>query len=83
MIEKLKGLKGILFRVDSRTIYLYAFFTGVLTGGVALLFHFAIHGLSHLLFDDLAHFPLPEASPTTFAYIILAKRRRERELTSF
>jgi chloride channel protein, CIC family len=64
-MEKLKGLKGILSRVDSRTIYLYAFFTGVLTGGVALLFHFAIHGLSHLLFDDWAHFPLPEASPIT------------------
>lgn len=65
MPGKFDRLRNLLFKVDSRTIYLYSFFTGILTGGVALLFHFAIHGLSQFLFDDLARFPLPEASPTT------------------
>ncbi|HCU24299.1 MAG TPA: chloride channel protein, partial [Deltaproteobacteria bacterium] len=65
MLKKLNGLKTLLFRVDSRTIYLYSFFTGILTGGIALLFHFVVDGLSGLLFDKTARFPLVEVSPTT------------------
>jgi len=65
MFEKFKNLKGLFFRVDSRTIYLYSFFIGLVTGGVAILFNRAIHFLSHLFFDRLAQFPL-DSSPSIF-----------------
>ncbi len=53
-----QNIKQALLQVDSRTIYLYAFLTGLLTGAIALLFHFAIHQVNYLLFDHLANFPL-------------------------
>lgn len=48
----------MFFRVDSRTIYLYAFMVGLLTGAVAIAFSTLIHFLSNFLFDRLARLPL-------------------------
>jgi len=65
MLAKLRTIKSIFSRVDSRTIYLYSFLTGILTGGIALLFHFAIHSLTQLFFEDFAKYPMLSIAPTT------------------
>lgn len=62
MFAKFAALRSAFLRIDARTIYFYAFGVGVLTGGVAILFHFAVHNLSHLFFDHLAHFPLESST---------------------
>jgi H+/Cl- antiporter ClcA len=64
VLEKLKNLKGVFFRIDSRTVYLYSFIIGCLTGAVAILFYQCIHSLTELLFDQWARFPLAQAQST-------------------
>ncbi len=60
MWEKFKNFRILFFRVDSRTIYLYSFIIGCMTGLGAILFYYTIHGLSHWFFDQAAQF-----NPTT------------------
>jgi CIC family chloride channel protein len=58
MVQKIKNLKGIFLRVDSRTIYLYSFMVGCLTGVVSILFYKSVHFLTDLFFNQWARLPL-------------------------
>lgn len=62
MWEKFKNLRNAFLRVDSRTIYLYSFIIGCLTGLGAILFYYVIHDLSYWFFDRAAQFNPNEAS---------------------
>lgn len=62
MFAKFVALKNAFLRIDARTIYFYAFVVGCLTGGMAIVFHFALHNLSYLFFDQLAQFPLERSA---------------------
>lgn len=55
MWRKLQQLKRALLHIDSRTIYLYSLATGLLTGGVAILFYKIFKWLLHLFYNTIAH----------------------------
>lgn len=58
MLQKIKNLRDVFLRIDSRTIYLYSFVVGCITGVVAILFYQSIHFLTDLFFNQWAHLPL-------------------------
>lgn len=54
----MKKIKKRLFQLTPRTIYLFSFFTGILSGLVALLFYQAIHWLLKYSHTYLSKMPL-------------------------
>ena len=53
-------IKRFFTQINTRTIYLYSFFTGIIAGGVAILFHLAIHFVLHFGNEKLANMPVLE-----------------------
>lgn len=58
-------IRNIFFQVNSRTIYFHSFVVGGITGCIAILFHYIIHGIHSWLFLESAGFPLDTSDSVT------------------
>lgn len=74
MFEKLRSLRQAFARIDSRTIYFYSFVIGMVTGGIAILFHWLIHAVRGYLFAGLAHYPLDDVPVLTNIFNLQGER---------
>lgn len=52
----LRSLKNIFTHIDSRTVYLYSFIIGIITGLITVLFYKALIFITHYNFEVLANF---------------------------
>lgn len=59
-LENMKKLKKRIFQVNTRTIYIFSFLTGIFSGLVAVLFYKAIHILLTYTHTNLTHMPFLE-----------------------